>query len=334
MEINLIIRELLAKHDYISLPGIGSFTQTYEPAFPSADGKSFIPPKQVISFDTSRTFNDEAIENYLCDKMGITHAEAANMLKVYVDKVNYNLDKGRPVVFENVGELFKNKKGRLKFEQAQDNDTALATYGLKPIEVEQVSSKKVGKLKEIKTSAKNDSNSKTSSVKILVVFSAILGVAAISAVFVFFPEFHFWEKYLNKNQVAINSNSDSLNKLAGNKEQAVPVNSTLSKKDSIQEKVDKSITDKNVKKAALYYGEPKVQEGKTYYIIVGSFGKIENAQKLVDKYKERGYNPEIIKGNNMFRVSISRTTDKNKSLFELNKFKTDNPSESAWILGI
>lgn len=333
MEINLIIRELLAKYDYISLPGVGSFTQKYEPAFPSADGKSFIPPRQVISFDTSRTFNDEAIENYLCDKMGISHAEAANLLKVFIDKLNYNLDNGKPVVFENVGELFKNKKGRLKFEQAQDANAALTTYGLKPLEVEQVSSKKVGKVKELNPSAKNNSGSKTSSVGVLVGFSVVLGVAAIIAVFVFFPELHFWEKYLDKNQVAVNSNSDSLNNLA-DKKQAVPVNLSQSKKDSIQEKVDQSITDKNVKKTALYYEEPKIQENKTYYIIVGSFGKIENAQKLVDKYKERGYNPEIIKGNNMFRVSIGQTTDKSKSLSDLNLFKVNNPNESAWILGI
>lgn len=332
MEINLIIRELLAKHDYISLPGVGSFTQKYEPAFPSADGKSFIPPKQVISFDTSRTFNDEAIENYLCEKMGISHSEAANLLKIFIDKLNYNLDKGRPVVFENVGELFKNKKGKLRFEQAQDSDSALATYGLKSLEVEQVSSKKKGKVKEIQPSIKTSGDSKSSSAKVFVVFSIIIGVAAIIAVFIFIPELRVWEKYLNKNQVIADSKTDTLNKKEINN--PIPSDSSITKKDSLQEKVDQSIIDKNIKKTALYYEEPKVQESKTYYIIVGSFGKIENAQKLIDKYKERGYNPEVIKGNNMFRVSISRTTDKSKSLSDLNKFKSDNPNESAWILGM
>ncbi len=333
MEINLIIRELLAKHDYISLPGVGSFSQKYEPAFPSADGKSFIPPKQVISFDTSRTFNDEAIENYLCDKMGISHSEAANLLKIFIDKLIYNLDKGRPVKFENVGELFKNKKGKIRFEQAQDSDAAIATYGLKTLEVEQVSSKKKGKVKEIQHSVKSDSKSKSSSAKVLVIFSIIIGVAAIIAVFVFIPELRVWERYLNKNQIVENSKTDTLDKQVINNN-SIPADSSIAKKDSIQEKVDQSITDKNVKKTALYYEEPKVQESKTYYIIVGSFGKIENAQKLIDKYKEQGYNPEVIKGGNMFRVSISRTTDKSKSLSDLNKFKSDNPNESVWILGM
>lgn len=332
LEINLIIRELLAKHDYISLPGVGSFTQKYEPAFPSADGKSFIPPKQVISFDTSRTFNDEAIENYLCDKLGISHSEAANLLKIFIDKLNYNLDKGRPVVFENVGELFKNKKGKIRFEQAKDSDSALATYGLTSLEVEQVTSKKKEKVKKIQSTINTSSYSKTSSAKVFVIFSIIIGVAAIIAVFIFIPELRIWEKYLNKNQVIADSKTDTLNKKEVNN--PIPSDSSITKKDSLQEKVDQSITDKNIKKTALYYEEPKVQESKTYYIIVGSFGKFENAQKLIDKYKERGYNPEVIKGNNMFRVSISRTTDKSKSLSDLNKFKSENPNESAWILGM
>lgn len=333
MEINLIIRELLAKHDFISLPGVGSFSQKYEPAFPSADGKSFIPPKQVISFDTSRTFNDEAIENYLCDKMGISHSEAANLLKIFIDKLIYNLDKGRPVKFENVGELFKNKKGKIRFEQAQDSDAALATYGLKPLEVEQVSSKKKGKVTETQPSVKSDSKSKSSSAKVFVVFSTIIGVAAIITVFIFIPELRIWEKYLNKNQIIADSKTDSLDQQVINNN-SNPVDSSITKKDSIQEKVDQSITDKNVKKTALYYEEPKLQESKTYYIIVGSFEKIENAQKLIDKYKEQGYTPEVIKGGSMFRVSISRTTDKSKSLSDLNKFKSDNPTESAWVLGL
>jgi len=333
LEINLIIRELLAKNDYISLPGVGSFTQKYEPAFPSADGKSFIPPKQVISFDTSRTFNDEAIENYLCDQMGISHSEAANLVKIFIDKLIYNLDKGRPVKFENVGELFKNKKGKIRFEQAQDSDAALATYGLKPLEVEQVSSKKKGKVTETQPSVKSDSKSKSSSAKVFVVFSIIIGVAAIIAVFIFIPELRIWEKYLNKNQIIADSKTDSLDQQVINNN-SNPADSSSTKKDSIQEKVDQNITDKNVKKTALYYEEPKIQESKTYYIIVGSFGKIENAQKLIDKYKERGYNPEVIKGGSMFRVSISRTTDKSKSLSDLNKFKSDNPNESVWILGM
>lgn len=36
----------------------------------------------------------------------------------------------------------------------------------------------------------------------------------------------------------------------------------------------------------------------------------------------------------MYRVSILKTMDKNRALGEYNKFKTENPNEAAWILGV
>jgi len=332
LEINLIIRELLAKHDFISLPGIGSFTQKYEPAFPSADGISFIPPKQIISFDTSRTFNDEAIENYLCDKLGVSHTEASDLLKEYISRLNYDLDSGKPRTFENVGELYKNKKGRIRFDQAADVDAALSTFGLKSLEVEKVNPRKIKKTKGQKDYATKAGNTskKYSSNKILVIFSLLIVIAALTTTFILVPELRFWDNILNtKKSVAENAAE-----LAQKSEETKLTDSVITKKDSLIEKVDQSIKENNNKKTALNYEEPKVQDNKTYYLIVGSFGKIENAQKLFETYKQKGYSPEIIQGNSMFRVSIGKTTDKNKALSDFNKYRTNYPNQPIWILGI
>lgn len=330
MEINLIIRELLAKHNYISLPGIGSFTQKYEPARPSSDGNSFIPPKQIIDFDTSRTFNDEAIENYLCDKKGITHIEAADLLNKFIEKVTEDLNNGNTVVFESVGTLYKNKKGRIRFDQATDLDAALSTYGLGEVVVTKTSSSSSSKPKKTAQStplqSENKSIKKSSSSKILVSFSIIIALAALVASFILIPEFRFWEKFLTSNKNISEVKSDTLKKTTN------PDSSTL-KKDSVLSKVEQKITDNNIKKTALHYEEAKVQDNRTFYIIVGSFGKIENAQKLLDKFRQKGYSPEIIKGNNMYRVSISKSSDKGRAISEYNKFHADYPNESVWLLG-
>ena len=329
MEINLIIRELLAKHNFVSLPGIGSFTQKYEPAFPSADGKSFIPPKQIVSFDTSRTFNDEAIENYLCEKQGISHADASDLLKIFIDRLNYDLESGKPCVFENVGELFKNKKGRIRFEQAADIDSALSTFGLKPLEVEKVTPRKSTKNKEQKDTSKNESNTtKKSSSKVFVVLSLVIVISALTATFILIPDFRFWENFITSNK-SVSENSSELNQKL---EETKLTDSVITKKDSLIEEVDQSIKDNTNKRTALNYEEPKVQDKKTYCLIVGSFGKVENAQKLLREFKLKGFNPEIIQGNNMFRVSIGKTTDKNKAFSDLNQFKANNPNDSVWLL--
>jgi nucleoid DNA-binding protein/cell division protein FtsN len=341
LEINLIIRELLAKHNYISLPGLGSFIQTYEPAQPTADGKGFISPKQSITFDSSRNFNDEAIESYLCEKLGIDHPEAAKLISDYVRKTQEDLSNGKDCVFENVGTLTKNKKGKIQFKQAKDLEVASATYGLKDVDI--TATPKVAKLKTapkvepkpIPRKQEAVPAKKSSSSKALVVIAMVVGIVALSATFILIPDLRFWNTLTATNGNGLDSKSDTLNKSTST---ASPVSALADvstvKKDSLNTKVDKTISDNSVKKTALYYEEPKIQDNKLYYIIVGSFSKLENAQKLAEKFNQKGFKTEIIQGNSMFRVSVNQFSDKNRAISEFNKFRNNYPNESVWVLGI
>ncbi len=268
--------------------------------------------------------------------MGINHSEAADLLKQFVDILNRDLEDGKTISFENVGTLFKNKKGRIRFEQATDLDTALSTYGLKDVEFTKVTPSKSAKTKSNLQSTPSQANTKTkgksSSNKVVVTISSILVIAALATSFVLIPEFRFWEKFLNTTKNITETKVDTL-KVIANKTIVDP-GSALVKKDSVSTKIDQEISDNSVKKTALYYEEPKIQDSKTFYLIVGSFGKIENAQKQLEKFRQKGFNPEIIQGKNMFRVSISKTTDKSRAINEFNKFHADYPNEAAWVLGI
>jgi len=332
LEINIIIRELLAKHNYISLPGLGSFVQTYEPAHSSADGNSFIAPKQTIIFDDSRTFNDEAIENYLCEKTGISHSKASELLAEQVKKINEDIGNGKEFVFENVGVLRRDKKGKIHFEQAKELDIAISTYGLKDIIV----SKTNFKVDKPKTKIESHSiplkpevhpYKKSSTPKILVGISIFIAIVVLSSMFILIPDFHFWKKTIETNNslTAIDTLKQVDNKL---------VKTSVVKKDSVSSTIDQTINDNTVKKTALSYTEPKIQENKTFYLIVGSFGKLENAQKLAEKYNRKGFKAEIIQANAMYRVSVNKFTDKNLALSEFNKFHNNNSDVSAWLLGI
>jgi nucleoid DNA-binding protein len=341
LEINQIIRELLAKHTYISLPGLGSFIQKYEPAKPSADGKGFISPKQTIAFDSSRSFNDEVIENYLCEKMEIDHPSAIKLLDEFISKITEELNKGKNCTFANVGVLSKNKEGEIQFKLAKDLDIALSTYGLKDIEIITppiaVKPKPSVKVEPKPAPSKTEIKPvrKSSSLKILVVTTIIIGIVALVATFIMIPELRFWETLINTSNTNAISISDTLNKNISRISQSkVKADSSTVKKDSLSSKVDKAITDNSVKKTALYYEEPKIQDNKLYYLIVGSFGKLENAQKLAERYNQRGFKTEIIQGNSMFRVSISQSSDKNKAISEFNKFRNNYPNESIWVLGM
>ncbi|NVO08390.1 MAG: SPOR domain-containing protein [Bacteroidales bacterium] len=332
MEINIVIRELLAKHNYISLPGLGSFVQNYEPAHPSADGNGFIAPKQSVTFDDSRTFNDEAIENYLCEKMGLSHSNASELLVEHIKRINEDISNGKEFIFESIGILSRNKKGKICFEQAKELNIAISTYGLKDIVV----SKTDIKVDKPKTKIESQSiplkskvlpHKKSSTSKILIGISIFIAIAVLSSMFILIPDFRFWKK-ANETNNSLTS-TDTLKKVDNKLAQTSAV-----KKDSVNSRIDQTITDNTVKKTALSYTEPKIQENKTFYLIVGSFGKLENAQKLAEKYNRKGFKTEIIQGKAMFRVSVNKFTDKNIALSEFNKFHNNNPDVSAWLLGV
>ena len=341
MEINLIIRELLAKHNYISLPGLGSFVQMYEPAKPSADGKSFVSPKQSITFDSSRNFNDEAVENYLCEKSGIDHSSASKLVVEFINKIREDLDNGQDCVFENVGTLSKNKQGLVQFQQAKDLDSAISTYGLKDVDItitpKALKQKTAPKAQPTPIPTKREvvPEKSSSSMKAFAITTIVLAVLALAATFILIPDLRFWNNFISKTENKTDLKLDTLNKNTQKVTKTSPkTESSVNKKDSLNTKVDKTISDNSVKKTALYYEEPKIQDNKAYYLIVGSFGKLENAQKLSEKYIQQGFKPEIIQGNSMYRVSINRFSDKNSAISEFNKFRNDHPNESIWVLGI
>lgn len=336
MEINLIIRELLANNNFISLPGIGSFIQKYEPARPSSDGLSFIPPKQVITFDPARSFNDEAIETYICEKLEISHSEASSKLTEFIGSITNSLNQGKSFTFENIGTLSKDSKGNFQFNQAKSTDAAIETYGLNEVSVSKTLSTKTTPVKKEQplVSAEYKQSKKSSATKVAIILSSIVGIAAIVAIFIFIPNLHFWNPIINNSNKTTAIIKDTLNSSTPSQKQVIAsIDSSLNKKDSIRSKVEKEILSNNVKKTALSYEEPKKQDSKMYYLIVGSFEKIENAQKLSEKFTQKGYKVEIIQGVNMYRVSINQFSDKNLAIAEFNKFHSQNPDESVWLLG-
>lgn len=331
MEIQSVIRELLHNNNFISLPGIGSFVKVYEQARLSADGNQFIPPKQTVTFDTSRTFNDEAIELYLQSKEGLSPSESTEKVNIFIDKLKTQLSSGEKVHFESIGDLKMDKKGKIELILVPNDELASDTYGLNPVELPfpiqksgNQESSTIDKHKPVKQMPR----------KVLAgIFTAviIIGIFLLSIWF-FVPELRFGrttsKEYLQtKNEVAETKKepvSEDLNSL---------VDDTVNTEKNA-ELIVKSVDTKTDKKQALYYQEPKPQDKKTYYIISGSFTNIENAQKHYDLLLSKGHRPEIIQGNGNYRVSLVKFSDRNRALSELERLRQQNPNQSIWLLGL
>lgn len=72
---------------------------------------------------------------------------------------------------------------------------------------------------------------------------------------------------------------------------------------------------------------------KKFYIIVGSYKKIENAQKRVDYFKKLGYKCEIVSPSGIYnRVAIASFDDEKIARQELKKYRQKFNDHSYWLL--
>jgi nucleoid DNA-binding protein len=343
LEIQKVIKELLTSNNFISLPNFGSFVQSYESAKLSPDGNSFLPPRQVLSFDPTRTFNDEVIELYIQDKFDITRDEAVEKVNDFVETVKKSIESGGAFEFESVGSLKRNEVGQVVLLQIDDLKRVSSAFGLQEVEAKE-KKKGVSSIKPViksTASAKSPIADNVPKKKSFIVLYASLAAVFIVAILVaslmfFIPEFRFWEDVKTQELTQVNQpvSSDLSDDIYSDNlldsDTANISNSDVESGTTIKETVAET-TDK---KKALFYEEPVEQQSKTYYIIAGSFAKIENAEIFSRKLTDMGYNPEVVNSDGRYRVAMSKFTNRNRALRELERLRREKPNEQVWLLGL
>ncbi|MDY0200947.1 MAG: SPOR domain-containing protein [Tenuifilaceae bacterium] len=337
MKLNRVIQKLLANNNFISLPSIGSFVQTLEPATLLADGVTFIQPKQTIVFSASRTFNDGLLERYLRETEAITASEASVLVKQYINKLKEEIEKGVSITFENVGTLQKKDDGALFFEPFPVTQRISATFGLQSIKLEPSKEgyhppHKQPELQSVKPKQTTSSNNFAAvGLPIMLGVAAVVVLMLVGSLLIFVPELRVWSSVSNKNIDLTTIQHESQPSFTN----ALPLD-TLNQvqSDTATSELEGNVEIITDKKRALFYEEPIKPEDKTYYIVAGSFEQIDNAQQLFESLSKEGYTPELLQSNGYYRVAISKFSDKNRALRELARFRSQKPTESVWILGL
>ncbi len=313
MDIKQIIIEILASNNYVSLPGVGSVIQKYHPAKLSSDGKTFEPPRQEIAFDTSRTFDDEAIEKHLVESKGINPSEAKAIVSKFILSLKGDLDLGNEVSLRGIGILKKDNKSNIILIPYTSEQQATETLGLKNVSVEPKQNKK-------KPSNQAKSITKKTNRSILVIFILLLIVGLFALAAYLLPPLRFWEGDLFAKTTKPKTESSApidFKKEPTENDALMPLADSLSNVEPIKE------------------SSPVQQEAaevKFYYIIIGSFNSMENAQRFAKRVEAAGITPEIIEGKGNYRVSRGKFADRKEALKELGRLRHGNPKESAWLL--
>lgn len=363
MEINAIVQQILLTNDYASLPGLGSFVRRYDPARVADDGVTLLPPQETVVFDSSRTFNDDAVENYLVEHRGLSKPEAEKELTEFCQSLWLRLERGESVFFHGIGNLLKASDGSFVVES--DDKLISSTFGLPPIVLERTQSAEATHVKTeappqtvLSSAEQKGFNAaqeerpaprKTArNVLVLVVLVILIGLAAI----LLLPKFQQSEpdriadsqttEQVNPADQQITSSenidiepTEQKDTVKQSPTDFVPEATTTSPKSEKQElskQPDRVVPVPIDKKSALFYQDREVEQDKTYYIVVGSFANRVNAEKLVNELSIKGYKPTIIPGNNIYRVVIFQFTNRERALRELERVRNLRLTDKAWIL--
>ncbi|MFP4471383.1 MAG: SPOR domain-containing protein [Bacteroidales bacterium] len=357
MHIARYINDLLLSHDCVIIPGLGGFVCSYRPAKIHPVQHQFYPPSKTILFNRELQNNDGLLANEIVRRENVAYEAALLEIGVFVKQILSALNDGTRVRMEQIGVFHLDEEGNIQFDQDYRVNHLKSAYGLTGL----VSPPVIRSRQPVHQSAVpafRDRKPRTTAPKgqrmarwSMVGIPSILLVGLIA---------------LNMNQVkqVFTSEMSLLPSFGTNQEQTIPVKPprqhdetllTIMPQQTAEEKtVDEihesaaGISDPSQEKTLEYQPQPMEPETtpepetiieqepvvvEKYHLIAGSFAEIENAEKLMDTYRNGGYMPEVIgqASNGYYRVSIAAFVSKVDALNELRKVRElYNPN--VWLL--
>ena len=329
------IEILLLENDCVIIPDFGGFIAHYQPARYIKEENLYLPPVRTIGFNPQLTINDGLLVQSYMQAHHTDFPDATRMIEEEVAGLKEQL-------YQNGCSI-----NRLEY---LTSTTSAATRELLP---------------------RQEKRKRTVRFKRQWIGNAV--AVAIAVVLFFFLSVPVENTYVDKGNYAslgtdglfdairsqslattlvtvpsrpqqpkktnIKNNQNTLKPVTvkvekvGKAQEAVPKNTVAAKLNSTEQPVAKPVT---VSKPALEKKEtatPSSSKKNKYYIIVSSLPTANDAQQVLNEYKQKGYKDvTIIEGNGRYRLSLCNFADKAAAYKKLNELKQNDAFKNAWIL--
>jgi cell division septation protein DedD len=330
------IRELLYEHDCVIIPGFGGFIGNYSPARINPVYNTFYPPYKSLLFNIHLKQNDGLLASRISQAGKIPYANAMDLIREMLADWNRELENGQELVIEGVGKIVKEPGGILHFEQDTSVNYLPESFGLTSLVSPAIrrSGRQVemGKKPVRHIPASPDrSGALAGTLKWAAVMALPVGLAIFLSLSSIDQIRSFQQNYTG---FFLSKSVPVAKKIAGSSKIILPVKRSVH---TLQNTIDQNqpasagTASQKVKPEARETSGSDVN--KPYAIIVGAFRFRENADNLVAKLKEEGYDSGIcdINPTGLFRVTIGSYTTRDEAIRQLAAARSGNYS-SAWLL--
>ncbi len=302
------ISELLYHHDCVIVPGLGGLVANPTPAMYDESKHLFSPAGKEIGFNRNLKHNDGLLINHISKTESISYDEAKNYVNKYIESINQKLKNNEIVSIGTTGELKRDSEGAIIFTPNTIDNFLTDSFGLSSFH-----------FSPSVTYQRHNITPHTLARRAIRPISTkhIAAAAAIViGLFVLSPEV--------KNP--------GINR-AGGLEFLTPVENSVNPIVSEnKESYLSAIKTDTANPEAVKSEETEIN--LNYFIITGSFKRIDQADRYCKQLNTNGQNnPLILKSpKGRFRVAIEGFSNKKEALTSLTKYRKRKGFNSAWIL--
>ena len=132
-QITHLISELLYKHDCVIVPNFGGFVARHHSAHFSKGNSLLHPPTKQLLFNKNLVHQDGLLVSALMEKSAITFNDAVIELNDYKDYIQALLVAKKRFELQNIGLLYIDAENSLRFEPKADVNFLLEAFGFEPV---------------------------------------------------------------------------------------------------------------------------------------------------------------------------------------------------------
>ena len=364
IEIERHIEILLLDNDCVIVPGLGGFTAHHVEARFDESDDVFLPPLRTLGFNQQLKINDSLLVQSYIEAYDISYPEALRRIEGEVEELRQRLANDGYYEMTDIGVLEMNEDGNIIFTPCEAGILTPGLYGLSSFEMQPLmaeestasaSSTQVQKpnveptpitttvfdqVRQKEETSANDAGQDTDNdedaektICIKVSWLRNAGIAAAAAVLLFFVIFPISHSGLKNVNMGDFNGTSFFSKLMPKDSQMNNINISeikASAKDSSRQSVKDSV--KDIVKDSIKVIEPKVKSD-TFCIVLASCIPQKNAERYVEQLHKKGFDKAYAMVNNkMVRVIYGNYTSETDAYNDLQKIRSNDEFEQAWIL--
>lgn len=307
------ISELLYTHDCVIIPSFGGLVGNIQSAKLNKSVGILYPPSKQILFNKSLQTNDGLLVSYIAEQECISQSVAKNELATFVKEITNKLVKNKTLRLGNIGLFTVSKEGNILFIQDNTVNYNLEAFGMSPAYKKELTRTDIQNHIERAAQQITAKERRTSSKALWRAAAVIIPLVALSYLSISQQE----------NINTVYTQMASLNPFVSPETTELEV---FSEPEAVKIEVETTPNIEIIEEKVA----PIILPQKTYYIIAGAFAEQKNADNLMMKLSKWNYNPTIIEGGNLKRVSYDSYNNKEDAIIALNNIRLEH--KDAWLL--